>query len=55
MTAPQARQCEQRCGDVATVYAVDRGADGWGGAYCARCAATLRFTILDRLDPPVDH
>lgn len=42
--------CEQQCGAVATVYAVDRDPGGWGGRYCEPCATALRFQILDRLD-----
>ena len=42
-------QCEQKCGEVATVYALDPIPGGWGGRYCVPCAAALRFTVVDHL------
>jgi hypothetical protein len=42
--------CDQGCGAVATVYAIDPLPGGWGGRYCDRCVAALRYTIVDRLD-----
>lgn len=41
--------CEQRCGEPATVYAIDPIPNGWGGRYCETCATTLRFQVIDRL------
>jgi hypothetical protein len=46
------RSCEQKCGQNATVYALDRGAGGWGGYYCEPCAEALRFMVVDRLTDP---
>jgi hypothetical protein len=43
------RDCGQRCGAPATVYAVDPHPGGWGGRYCVPCAEALRFQIVDRL------
>lgn len=44
------RLCEQRCGEPATVYAIDRLVGGWGGYYCEPCAQAVGFRITDRLD-----
>jgi hypothetical protein len=41
-------QCEQKCGNRATVYAGDRIADGWAGCYCVTCAAVLGFSVWNR-------
>jgi hypothetical protein len=41
--------CEQRCGAVATVYAMDKNPGGWGGRYCEPCARALGFMVTDRL------
>jgi len=43
------RLCEQRCGETATVYAMDPQPGGWGGYYCKPCAEALRYRITDRL------
>lgn len=48
-TAP--RSCDQACGNIATVYAMDRHAGGWGGWYCVPCAHGLRFVVTDHIDP----
>jgi hypothetical protein len=42
------QMCEQVCGTVATVYAVDPYPDGWGGHYCEPCAVALGFRVVDR-------
>jgi len=44
--------CEQECGQLAVVYAVDPHPGGWGGRYCESCAKALRFQVVDRLDIP---
>jgi hypothetical protein len=41
--------CEQGCGQTATVYAIDPMAGGWGGRYCTDCAHELGFRVTDRL------
>lgn len=42
------RACEQRCGSVATVFAIDPCPNGWGGHYCQPCADSLKFQVIDR-------
>jgi hypothetical protein len=42
-------ECEQKCGQEATVYAMDPRPGGWGGRYCGPCANDLRFRVTDRL------
>lgn len=42
--------CEQQCGKIAEVYAMDRYAGGWGGNYCQPCADALRFVVTDVYD-----
>lgn len=44
--------CGQRCGEPATVYAIDPIPGGWGGWYCEPCAHALRFQITDRIETP---
>lgn len=46
---PHQRECGQRCGRPAAVYAIDPLPGGWGGRYCEPCARALKFTITDRL------
>lgn len=40
-------KCEQKCGKVADVYAIDPIPNGWGGHYCYSCADALKFRIID--------
>lgn len=44
------KQCEQKCGAVATVYAMGPFAGDWAGYYCQPCAAALKFQITNYLD-----
>lgn len=44
----ETRLCEQQCGAVATVYAIDPIPGGWGGRYCQACVEALRFRVVDR-------
>lgn len=41
--------CDQQCGHVATVHAIDPHPGGWGGRYCEPCARALKFQVIDRL------
>lgn len=45
------RDCEQKCGNLATAYAGGRSANDWAGYYCDTCTERLGFQVFDRYEP----